>query len=202
MRLAAAGFRLRTRDRLRLWPSRSRQCSASARPPDPADRLKDPGQEAHARMLFQPIRCLVCQNESIDDFRRPTSPRPASHRPRQIVRGSLDAQIAQFLTDRYGQFILLKPPAFPWECDAVAGARGLVLGGGAARRHARRARRRGAVDAAEESRLKVKAEAGARTAPFAGRVIPRNFAPARETKARRRRGFYVCERTGFRANGA
>jgi cytochrome c-type biogenesis protein CcmH len=77
---------------------------------DPAERLPDPGQEARARHLFQEIRCLVCQNESIDD-----SEADLAHDLRQIVReqvraGRSDAEIRGFLVARYGQFVLLKPP--------------------------------------------------------------------------------------------
>lgn len=77
---------------------------------DPAERLPDPAQEARARQLFQQIRCLVCQNESIDD-----SEADLAHDLRQIVReqvkaGRSDAEIRDFLVARYGQFVLLKPP--------------------------------------------------------------------------------------------
>lgn len=77
---------------------------------DPAERLPDPGQEARARHLFQQIRCLVCQNESIDD-----SEADLAHDLRQVVReqvksGRSDAEIRDFLVARYGQFVLLKPP--------------------------------------------------------------------------------------------
>lgn len=77
---------------------------------DPAERLPDPAQEARARHLFQEIRCLVCQNESIDD-----SEADLARDLRQIVReqvraGRSDAEIRSFLVARYGQFVLLKPP--------------------------------------------------------------------------------------------
>jgi len=76
---------------------------------DPSERLQDPGKEARARHLFQQFRCLVCQNESIDD-----SDADLAHELRQIVRqqvaaGRSDDQIRAFLVDRYGEFILLKP---------------------------------------------------------------------------------------------
>jgi cytochrome c-type biogenesis protein CcmH len=76
---------------------------------DPGDRLKDPAQEARARHLFEQFRCVVCQNESIDD-----SQAELAHDLRQIVRvqvaqGRSDAQIRAFMVDRYGEFILLKP---------------------------------------------------------------------------------------------
>lgn len=76
---------------------------------DPAERLKDPAQEAQARQIFRDVRCLVCQNESIDD-----SEAELAHDLRQIVReqiraGKSSAQIKAFLTERYGEFVLLTP---------------------------------------------------------------------------------------------
>jgi len=82
-------------------------CIAAAS--DPAERLPDPGQEAKARAIFRDVRCLVCQNESIDD-----SEAELAHDLRQIVReqvkaGKSEAEIKRFLTDRYGEFVLLTP---------------------------------------------------------------------------------------------
>jgi cytochrome c-type biogenesis protein CcmH len=82
-------------------------CIAAAS--DPSERLADPAQEARSRHLFQDVRCLVCQNESIDD-----SEAELAHDLRQVVRqqvaaGRSDTQIKQFLTDRYGEFVLMKP---------------------------------------------------------------------------------------------
>jgi cytochrome c-type biogenesis protein CcmH len=76
---------------------------------DPADRLPDPAQEARARAIFKDVRCLVCQNESIDD-----SEAELARDLRQIVReqvkaGKTDAEIERFLTDRYGEFVLMTP---------------------------------------------------------------------------------------------
>jgi len=78
---------------------------------DPADRLADPTQEAHARTLFRDVRCLVCQSESIDE-----SDAPLARDLRQLVRaqvaqGRSDDQIRAFLVSRYGQFVLLTPKA-------------------------------------------------------------------------------------------
>jgi cytochrome c-type biogenesis protein CcmH len=82
-------------------------CIAAAS--DPAERLPDPAQEAHARAIFKDIRCLVCQNESIDD-----SEAELAHDLRRTVReqvkaGRSDAEIKRYLTDRYGQFVLMRP---------------------------------------------------------------------------------------------
>ena len=76
---------------------------------DPADRLADPGKEAHARALFRDVRCLVCQSQSIDE-----SDAPLAHDLRQLVRqqvaqGRTDDQIRAFLVSKYGQFVLLTP---------------------------------------------------------------------------------------------
>jgi cytochrome c-type biogenesis protein CcmH len=82
-------------------------CAGAA--PDPSERLADPGQEARARHLMQEFRCVVCQNESIDD-----SEADLARDLRQIVReqvraGRSDDQVRAFMADRYGQFVLLKP---------------------------------------------------------------------------------------------
>lgn len=82
-------------------------CMAAAS--DPAERLPDPSQEARARHIFEQVRCLVCQNESIDD-----SQAALAHDLRQIVRdqvrqGRSDDQIKHFLVQRYGEFVLLRP---------------------------------------------------------------------------------------------
>jgi cytochrome c-type biogenesis protein CcmH len=82
-------------------------CMAAAS--DPADRLPDPASEARARALFQEVRCLVCQNESIDD-----SDAELAADLRRVVRekiagGLSDAEVRRFLVDRYGEFVLLKP---------------------------------------------------------------------------------------------
>jgi cytochrome c-type biogenesis protein CcmH len=94
---------------LRVWAALFAALSLAAAS-DPAERLPDPAQEARARQLFQQIRCLVCQNESIDD-----SEADLAHDLRQVVReqvkaGRSDAEIRDFLVARYGQFVLLKPP--------------------------------------------------------------------------------------------
>jgi cytochrome c-type biogenesis protein CcmH len=108
-------------------------CIAAAS--DPSERLPNPAQEARARALFKDVRCLVCQNESIDD-----SEADLAHDLRQLVRsqvaaGKSDAEIKRYLTDRYGEFVLMTP-AFSWTNVAlwagpfvvvVAGA-GLLLG--------------------------------------------------------------------------
>jgi cytochrome c-type biogenesis protein CcmH len=83
-------------------------CIAAAS--DPAERLPDPSQEARARGIFQEVRCLVCQNESIDDSQAQLAGDLRKIVRQQVAAGRSDAQIRQFLVDRYGEFVLLKPP--------------------------------------------------------------------------------------------
>ncbi len=76
---------------------------------EPGEMLKDPVLEARARRLSQELRCVVCQNQSIDD-----SNAPLAHDLRVIVRerlaaGETDAQVLAFVEARYGEFVLLRP---------------------------------------------------------------------------------------------
>lgn len=104
-------------------------CIAAAS--DPSERLSDPAQEARARALFREVRCLVCQNESIDDSTADLAGDLRQVIREQIAAGRSDAQIRTFLVDRYGEFALLKP-AFSAPNAALWGAPILVLlvGGG------------------------------------------------------------------------
>jgi cytochrome c-type biogenesis protein CcmH len=75
----------------------------------PDEVLKDPALEARARALSQELRCMVCQNQSIDD-----SDAPLARDLRILVRERLSAgdsnnQVLDFLVARYGEFVLLKP---------------------------------------------------------------------------------------------
>ena len=79
----------------------------------PDEMLKDSALEARARHLSQELRCMVCQNQSIDD-----SNAPLAHDLRVLVRerltnGDSDAQVMNFVVSRYGEFVLLKP-RFAW----------------------------------------------------------------------------------------
>jgi cytochrome c-type biogenesis protein CcmH len=80
---------------------------------DPAERLPDPAQEAHARAIFKDVRCLVCQNETIDDSEAPLAGDLRRIVREQVKAGRSDAQIKQYLTDRYGQFVLMRPSFDP-----------------------------------------------------------------------------------------
>jgi cytochrome c-type biogenesis protein CcmH len=76
---------------------------------DPSERLADPAQEARARDLFKEVRCLVCQNESIDDSEAQLAGDLRRIVREQVKAGRSDRQIRAFLVERYGEFVLLKP---------------------------------------------------------------------------------------------
>ena len=76
----------------------------------PSEMLKDPALEARARTLSAELRCLVCQNESIDDSDADLAHDIRALVRERIVKGESNAEIRAFLVSRYGDFILLKPP--------------------------------------------------------------------------------------------
>ncbi len=97
----------------------------------PGERLDDPALEERARALSQDLRCMVCQNQSIDD-----SDAPLARDLRLLVRerlkaGDSDRQVMDFLVARYGEFVLLRP-RLGWHTLALWGAPVLFLVGGAA----------------------------------------------------------------------
>lgn len=76
----------------------------------PAEMLEDPALEERARELGKELRCLVCQNQSIDD-----SDAPLARDLRQVVRerllaGDSNDEVMGYVTARYGDFVLLRPP--------------------------------------------------------------------------------------------
>jgi cytochrome c-type biogenesis protein CcmH len=77
---------------------------------EPGERLADPALEARARAISAELRCLVCQNESIDD-----SDADLAHDLRVLVRerltaGDRNAQVIDYIVARYGDYVLLRPP--------------------------------------------------------------------------------------------
>ena len=95
----------------------------------PDEMLANPVQEGRARALSEELRCMVCQNESID-----ASEAPLAHDLRVLVRdriraGDSDAQVLDFLVARYGEFVLLRP-RLSWHTAALWGLPpGLLLVG-------------------------------------------------------------------------
>jgi len=87
--------------------------TASARAVTPDEVLQDARLETRARTISQELRCVVCQNQSIDD-----SNAPLAHDLRVLLRerlasGDTDEQAVDYIVARYGNFVLLKPPMQP-----------------------------------------------------------------------------------------
>ncbi len=76
----------------------------------PDEILKDPVLEQRARVLSQELRCMVCQNQSIDDSDAPLAKDLRLLVRERLVKGDSDKQVLDFLVSRYGAFVLLKPP--------------------------------------------------------------------------------------------
>ncbi len=134
---------------------------AASRAVQPNEVLPDPKLESRARDISADLRCMVCQNQSIDDSDAPLARDLRVLVREQIVAGKTDAEVRDYLVSRYGDFILLKPPfkletALLWALPALivlAGAFGLLAA----------ARRRRAVAAApltDEERRRLESMLG------------------------------------------
>ena len=77
---------------------------------DPEEILQDSKLELRAREISQNVRCMVCQNQSIDESTSELAKDLRLLIRKKITEGSSDSEIYNFLTQRYGDFILLKPP--------------------------------------------------------------------------------------------
>ncbi|MCA1397984.1 cytochrome c-type biogenesis protein [Bradyrhizobium sp. BRP56] len=75
----------------------------------PDEIMADPAKEARARELSKELRCMVCQNQSIDDSEAPLARDLRLLVRERISAGDSDAQVIDFLVARYGEFVLLKP---------------------------------------------------------------------------------------------
>jgi cytochrome c-type biogenesis protein CcmH len=80
---------------------------------NPDEILKDPALEQRARGLSKQLRCLVCQNQSIDDSDADLARDLRRIVREQLVAGKSDREIIAYVTARYGDFVLLKPPVEP-----------------------------------------------------------------------------------------
>jgi cytochrome c-type biogenesis protein CcmH len=117
---------------------------------EPDEVLPDPSMEARARQISAGLRCLVCQNQSIDD-----SDADLAKDLRRVVRervgaGESDGQVKEFLVARYGDFVLLKPPVRPETYLLWFGPAAVLLLGGGILLASYRGRRRGASGAVPE----------------------------------------------------
>jgi cytochrome c-type biogenesis protein CcmH len=100
-------------------------CTAPALAVLPSEVLPDPALEARARALSAELRCMVCQNQSIDDSDAPLAADLRVLLRERIAEGDSDEEVVDFLVARYGEFILLKP-RFAWH-NAVLWAAPLAV---------------------------------------------------------------------------
>lgn len=96
----------------------------------PDEVLADPALEARARAISATLRCLVCQNESIDDSNADLAREIRLIVRERLVAGDTDEQVVQYLVDRYGEYVLLRPVFAPhtlvlWTAAPIV----LVVGG-------------------------------------------------------------------------
>jgi cytochrome c-type biogenesis protein CcmH len=126
----------------------------------PDEIMADPAKEARARELSRELRCMVCQNQSIDDSEAPLARDLRILVRERIAAGDSNRQVIDFLVARYGEFVLLKPPFNPHTLLLWLVSPLVLIGGGVALW--RFGRRRPAASAAvtgahltpeEESRL-------------------------------------------------
>ena len=95
---------------------------------EPSERLADPALEARARALSQELRCLVCQNQSIDDSNADLAHDLRLLLRRRLAAGDSDPQVLDYIVARYGVFVLLDPPFQPATYLLWLGPPALVLG--------------------------------------------------------------------------
>ncbi|MCV0425365.1 MAG: cytochrome c-type biogenesis protein CcmH [Roseibium sp.] len=96
----------------------------------PDEVLDDPALEARARALSAELRCMVCQNQSIDDSDAPLAKDLRVLVRERLVAGDSDTEVVDYLVDRYGEFVLLKP-RFAWHTLVLWAAGPLALVAGA-----------------------------------------------------------------------
>ncbi len=125
---------------------------------EPNERLADPVLEGRARTLSKGLRCMVCQNESIDESGADLARDVRVKLRERLTAGDTDEAAVRFIVDRYGKFVLLNPPIEPatyvlWFSPVVI--LGVATGGilAAIRRRKAAATPPPPLDAAEQARL-------------------------------------------------
>jgi cytochrome c-type biogenesis protein CcmH len=98
----------------------------------PGERLADPALEARARAISLELRCLVCQNQSIDDSNADLAHDLRVLVRERLVKGDSDKQVIDYVAARYGDYVLLKPPVKPATWALWFGPLAVVLVGAAA----------------------------------------------------------------------
>jgi cytochrome c-type biogenesis protein CcmH len=135
--------------------------SSAAHAVQPDEIMSDPVKESRARDLSRELRCMVCQNQSIDDSEAPLARDLRLLVRERIAAGDSDAQVIDFLVARYGEFVLLKPrleshTLLLWLLPPLA----LAGGGFALWMHSRRRAKSAAAE--DQSLFKLTAEEEAR----------------------------------------
>ena len=122
---------------------------------DPAEALADPRQEARAVAIGRQLRCLVCQNESIEDSGADLARDLRKIVRQQVTAGQTDQQVIDWLVARYGNFVRLNPP-IEWSTVILWGSPALaLLAGAAAVLFSRRSTAPPPLSEAERARLRT-----------------------------------------------
>ena len=134
--------------------------ASSARAVQPDEIMSDPVKESRARDLSRELRCMVCQNQSIDDSEAPLARDLRLLVRERIAAGDSDGQVIDFLVARYGEFVLLKPrlerrTLLLWLLPPLA----LTGGGLALWLHSRRRAKSAAVEDLASSKLTAEEQA-------------------------------------------
>ncbi|MBS3650783.1 cytochrome c-type biogenesis protein CcmH [Pseudaminobacter sp. 19-2017] len=121
----------------------------------PDEVLADPVLESRARTLSAELRCMVCQNQSIDDSDADLAKDLRVLVRERLIAGDTDEQVLDFIVSRYGEFVLLKPRlsarnALLWGAPVV-----LLIGGALLAVFTVRARRRGAERLSDEEQARI-----------------------------------------------
>lgn len=95
----------------------------------PSEILPDPALEARARDLSKELRCPVCQNENIDDSDAQIAKTLREVIRARLVEGDTNEEVMAFVTDRFGEFVLLKPRTSGWNLLLWAAGPLMLLGG-------------------------------------------------------------------------
>ena len=109
-------------DPARLAALRPVVAAPSAHAVQPDEMLSDPALEARARALSAELRCMVCQNQSIDDSDAPLARDIRLLIRERIAKGESNEAVRDFLVSRYGDFILLKPPFKAGDASLMGGS--------------------------------------------------------------------------------
>jgi cytochrome c-type biogenesis protein CcmH len=94
---------------------------------DPAEMLPNPAQEARAEQVGRQLRCLVCQNESIEDSNADLAKDLRKLVRQRITAGDTDTQATEWVVARYGDFVRLRPPV-TWVTAALWGSPVIAIG--------------------------------------------------------------------------